>query len=184
MSSPRPSGGMIHGLPTTNRAHVRPDRTATPTTLEGYGGRFASGDAWERQRGSINNRYGTESAMNAYGRFISQQRGSRQLGDMSRQFGRQTPIFKSQFGQRGLAGPSVKSGVMQNSMQNYLGDYGRDYGRSQQETTQTLQGYDLNQDNLNSWRQQQMADIEASKATAIANDAAQLEWLRSIVGGL
>ena len=103
---------------------------------------------------------------------------------MQQGFQRKTPLFKSQFGQRGLAGPNVQSGVMQNSMNQYLGDYGRDYGRAQQDLTQQLQGYDMNQSNLDAWRQQQMGDIEAQKATAIANDAAQIEWLRSIVGGL
>lgn len=146
-------------------------------TTPNYGG-------YERQKGSVDQQHGSQSATNAYGRFISQQRGSRQLGDMKRGFQRQTPIFKSQFGQRGLAGPNASSGVMRQSMQNYLGDYGRDFGRAQQDVTQQLQGYDMNQDNLNSWRQQQMADIEAQKATAIAQDAAQLEWLRSMVGGL
>lgn len=140
--------------------------------------------SFERQKGAVDERYGSESTTNAYGRFISQQRGSRQLGDMNRSFGRQTPLYKSQFAQRGLTGGGVSSGVMKQSMQNYLGDYGREYGRTQQDITQGLQQHDLNQDNLTSWRNQQMADIEAQKASAIANDAAQLEWLRQMVGGL
>ena len=139
---------------------------------------------YERSKNDANYRYGTESATNAYGRFISQQRGSRDLGDMSRNFGRQMPLQKSQFGQRGLAGPGVQSGVMQNSMNNYLGDYARGYGRQQQDTTQQLQGYDLNQDNLNSWYQQSLGDIEGQKARDIAMDASQIDALRQQVGGL
>ena len=139
---------------------------------------------YERSKNDANYRYGTESATNAYGRFISQQRGSRQLGDMSRNFGRQMPLQKSQFGQRGLSGPGVQSGVMQNSMNNYLGDYARGYGRQQQDNTQQLQQYDLNQDNLNSWYQQSLGDIEGQKARDIAADAAQIDALRNQVGGL
>ena len=140
--------------------------------------------SYERQNGAVDYKYGTDSATNAYGRFISQQRGSRQLGDMTKGFQRRTPIYKSQFGQRGIGGGGVSSGVMKQSMQNYLGDYGTDYGRAQQDITQGLQQYDLNQDNLNAWRQQQNAEIEAQKAQAIAADAAQLDWLRQMVGGL
>ena len=139
---------------------------------------------YERAKGDVEYSYGKDAATNAYGRFISQQRGSRGLADTSRQFGRQTPLFKSQCGQRGLANSGVQSGVMQNSMNNYLGDYARNYGRQQQDLTQNLQQYDMNQSNLDAWRTQQLGSIEASKARAIADDAAQLEWLRSIVGGL
>jgi len=139
---------------------------------------------YERQKNDASYRYGTESATNAYGRFISQQRGNRKLGDMNRSFGRQMPSYKAQFGQRGLSGPGVQSGVMQNSMNNYLGDYSRGYGRQQQDNTQQLQQYDLNQDNLTSWHQQEMGNIEAQKAQAIAMDAAQIDALKQLVGGL
>ena len=139
---------------------------------------------YERQKNDASYRYGTESATNAYGRFISQQRGNRSLGGMSRSFGRQMPNFKSQFGQRGMSGPGVQSGVMQRSMNNYLGDYARNYGRQQQDNTQQLQQYDLNQDNLNSWHQQELGNIEGQKAQDIATDAAQIDALKQLVGGL
>ena len=144
---------------------------------------YSYGD-YERSKNDANYRYGTESATNAYGRFISQQRGSRNLGDMSRNFGRQMPQYKSQFGQRGLSGGGVQSGVMQNSMNNFVGDYARGYGRQQQDTTQQLQQYDLNQDNLTSWYQQELGNIEGQKARDIATDASQIEALREQVGGL
>lgn len=139
---------------------------------------------YERQKTDASYRYSTESANNAYGRFISQQRGNRQLGDMSRSFGRQMPQYKSQFAQRGLAGAGINSGVMQQSMGNYLGDYARGYGRQQQDNTQQLQQYDLNQDNLTAWHQQQMGNIEGQKARDIAMDASQIQALKALVGGL
>jgi hypothetical protein len=139
---------------------------------------------YERQRADVNYKYGTESTTNAYGRFISQQRGERGLNDSYRGYQRQFPQQTSQFGRRGLSGNGVSSGVMQNSMNNFVGDFGRNFGRQQQDLTQELQQYDFGQVNLDAWRQQQMQGIEAQKQRDIANDAAQLDYLRQIVGGL
>ena len=143
----------------------------------------AYGD-YERQKADVGYKYGTEATTNAYGRFLSQQRGERGLGDSYRGYQRQFPQQTSQFGQRGLSGSGISSGVMRNSMNNYIGDFARGYGRQQQDLTQNLQQYDLNQVNSNAWYQQQMQAIEAQKQRDIANDASQLEFLRSIVGGL
>lgn len=139
---------------------------------------------YERQKADTQYKYSNDSITNAYGRFISQQRGERGLGDMYRGYQRQFPTYTSQFGRRGLAGGGINSGVMRNSMNNYIGDFARDYGRGINDLTNQLQQYDLNQVNLDSWRQQQMQAIEAEKQRAIANDAAQLEYLRTMVGGL
>lgn len=139
---------------------------------------------YDRQKADVNYRYGTDAATNAYGRFLSQQRGERGLGDSYRGYQRQFPRQTAQFGQRGLSGSGVSSGVMRNSMNNYIGDFARNYGRQQQDLTQNLQQYDLGQSNMNAWYQQQMQAIEAQKQRAIADDASQLEYLRAIVGGL
>ena len=143
----------------------------------------AYGD-YQRQKADTQYKYGQDSVTNAYGRFISQQRGQRGLNDSYQGYQRQFPQQTSQFGRRGLAGGGINSGVMKNSMNNFIGDFARDYGRQQQDMTQTLQGYDLNQNNLNGWRDQQMAAIEADKQRGIAMDAAQLDYLRQLVGGL
>jgi len=139
---------------------------------------------YELSKRDIEYDYGQQSTQNAYGRFLSQQRGSRQLGDMSRNFGQSYAPYKAQFGNRGLAGPGVNSGVQRQAMSNFAGNYLRDYGRSQQDLTQQLQQFDLNQNNLTAFRQQSLADIEAQKAQQIANDAAALDYLRQLVGGL
>ena len=148
--------------------------TFTPYDAGGY----------ERQKRDVEYDYGAQSATNAYGRFLSQQRGERSLGDTRRNYEWGYAPYKATFGQRGLAGGGVQSGVMQNSMANYVGNYVRDYGRQQQDLTQQLQQFDLNQNNLDAFRQQSLADIEANKAQQIANDAQTIEYLRQLVGGL
>ena len=143
----------------------------------------AYGD-YERQKADTQYKYSNDAVTNAYGRFISQQRGERGLGDSFRGYQRQFPRQTASFGQRGLSGSGVNSGVMRSSMNNFIGDFARNYGRQQQDLTQELQGYDMNQSNLDAWREQAMAGIEADKQRAIANDAGALEYLRAIVGGL
>ena len=139
---------------------------------------------YERSKNQIYSQYGNEATTNAYGRFISQQRGQRGLGDMSREFGRSMPHFKANFGTRGLSGPGVRSGTMRNSMNQYVGDYAQQYGRAQQDMTQELQQADVRQSNLDAWRQQSLADLEAEKAAGIARDAQNIEWLRQQMGSL
>jgi len=140
--------------------------------------------AYERQKSGVEYDYGQQSATNAYGRFLSQQRGERSLADTTQQFNRGYAPYKAQYGQRGLAGGGIQSGVQQQAMANYAGDYARNYGYQQQDLTQQLQQYDMNQNNLTAFHQQSLADIEAQKAQSIANDAQAIEYLRQLVGGL
>jgi hypothetical protein len=146
-------------------------------SIPDYGG-------YERQRGDITYKYSQDAATNAYGRFISQQRGQRTLGDMSQAYGRAYPGYKAQFGQRGLSGGGVNSGAMQRSMNQYVGDYARDYGRAQQDQTAELQQYDLQQRNLDQWRNQALQDIETQKAQDIANAALNLQYWKQAMGGI
>ena len=69
-------------------------------------------------------------------------------------------------------------------MRNYIGDYGRQYGRVQQDATQQLQQFDLNQANLDAWRQAELSNIRQREAMDTANTATQLDYLRQMVGGL
>lgn len=138
---------------------------------------------YEAARRGISDRYGTESATNAYGRFLSQQRGSRQLSDSTRNFNRSMPGFTARFGARGLSGPNAQSGVMQRSMQNYVGDHYRNQARMGQDMTNELQGYDLGQSQLDAWRQSSLADLELQRTQDIASAAANLEALKTYFGG-
>lgn len=138
---------------------------------------------YESQRRGISNQYNQQTAANAYGRFVAQQRGKRGLADAKRNFGRQVPGFTAQWGQRGMTGPGVQSGVFQNAMQRFVGDFQRDYGRMQQDMTSDLQGYDLQQANFEQAKQQALADLRMQQQMQIANTAQQLAALRPFIGG-
>jgi|SRR6478609_931959 len=128
-------------------------------------------------------RYNTDKAQNAYGRFLSQQRGERTLGDMQTNFNRSLPKFGAQWGQRGLAGPGINSGVRQRAYSNYLGDFGRDYTRTQSDIQQDLGNYDLQSAQSDAWLTSSLASIEADRQAEIANQALAIEALRPYLGG-
>jgi hypothetical protein len=112
---------------------------------------------YERKRRDINQDYTTQSATNAYSRFLSQQRGQRNIADYTRQYGRQSedlnraygrntadytqnyqrgaPKLTAAYGNRGLATGGVQSGVYGKAMQNYVGDYNQQMGRATEDYT-------------------------------------------------
>lgn len=150
-------------------------------TVSGYTPNLAG---YQEQENELRYRYNTDRATNAYGRFLSQQRGERTTGDLSQQFNRQLPNYRAGFAQRGLAGPGMHSGVMQRSMSNYLGDYARDYGRAQQDATQEAQNYDLQAAQMDAYLNNGLASIEQGKQNEIANAALAIEALRPYLGNL
>jgi len=139
---------------------------------------------YERQRGDVEYKYGTDSATNAYGRFLGQQRYERQTSDAQRAYGRAYPGYKANFGQRGLSGGGINSGAMKRSMGNFVGDYQRDYTRAAQDQTLANQQFDLGQANLDQWRQQALQGIETDKANEIAMAAQNLQQLKDLLGSL
>ena len=101
---------------------------------------------------------------------------------MSKQYGRAYPGFKANFGQRGLSGGGINSGTMQQSMNRFVGDYAQQYQRAQQYMAEEVQQYDLNQQNLDQWRQQALLDVEQDKANDIANAAMNLQYWKQLRG--
>jgi hypothetical protein len=150
--------------------------------LSGYG--VPDSGAYEQQASDLQYRYNTDRAQNAYGRFLSQQRGERSLGGMQRSFNRALPGYKANFAQRGLSGPGVRSGSMRRSMGNYLGDYARDYGAAQQDIQQEAQNYDLQGAQLDAYYNNSLAALEQQKQNEIANAAMAIEALRPYLGGV
>lgn len=149
-------------------------------TVSGYG--VPDTGAYDRAASDLQYRYNTDSATNAYGRFLSQQRGSRDLGDLTKTYQRQLPSVYSNFNARGLGGAN-NSGLQQRAMQNYVGDYGTSYLRSQQDTTSDLQQYDLSQAQNTANYNDQLLSLQAQKARDIANAALGIEALRPYLGG-
>jgi hypothetical protein len=139
---------------------------------------FVDPSVYEQQKRAVTNQFGQQSAMNALGRFVSQQRGDRQIADYTRDWQRQTPKFTASYAKRGLAGGGVQSGVYQNAMRNYTGDYTQNLNRMYADRQSEMNQYDLNQANYGANQQMALADIETNKAREIANAAQYLTALK------
>jgi hypothetical protein len=150
--------------------------------LSGYG--VPDTGAYTQAASDLQYRYNTDRSTNAYGRFLSQQRGNRTLSDYTQGFQRTLPSYKSSFMQRGLGGPGINSGVMRRSMGNFLGDYASQYGRAQQDAQQEAQNYDLQGAQMDAYYNNSLAALEQQKQQDIANAAAAIEALRPFLGGL
>ena len=150
-----------------------------PADTPGYNAGY-----YDQQSADLNYRYNTDKAQNAYGRFLSQQRGERTLGDMSKNFNRGLPNYRAQFGQRGLSGGGIRSGAMNRSMRNMLGDYSTDYSRTQQDVTQELQQHDLAGTQLDAYLNNSLAALDQQKQYDIMNAALSIEAMRPFLGGL
>lgn len=138
---------------------------------------------FQAQRRQIDSGYTAQRATNDYARTLGQQRGSRQLIDQTRSFGRAVPKLNASLGRRGLSGPGIRSGVAAGALQRFVGDYQRDQYQGQQDLAQQGQSYDIQNANLAAQRAQALADIEANKQREIALAALNIKAIQPLIGG-
>ena len=138
---------------------------------------------YERQRRAVQDQYSANSTTNEYSRFLSQQRGQRQIGDNARNFGRSYPKFASGWGNRGLQTAGTRSGLYQQAMQQYVGDYGRNTDQIMQGYADEQRGFDLSAQRMQTEQQRALADIEAAKQNEIAMTALNIQQLKPLIGG-
>ena len=123
---------------------------------------------YESARRSVNTQWSAKRAANEYGRHVAQQRGSRQVGDNAREFGRAWPKFSAGWGKRGHTAPGMKSGFYQKAMSNYLGDHQRNTNTLLDGIQQEQQQFELSGSRMDADRDRALADIEMEKQRAIA----------------
>lgn len=82
---------------------------------------------FETQLADLQNKYAQDNAVQEYGRFLGQQRFSRQREDMNRDYMRQFPRFTGRWA--GRLGSGVKSGVFNEALTNNVNDFGRSMTR-------------------------------------------------------
>jgi hypothetical protein len=136
---------------------------------------------YERQRRNLQQNLAQQSAFNAYERYLADTRAQRGIQDIEESaFGirREVPRLTSAYGQRGLTGQGVKSGVYNRALNEYGQQRTRELSRAQQDLASALRGYDLRQAGFQSGYETGLADLEAEKARQIAADAAALINLR------
>lgn len=136
--------------------------------------------SYEAKRRSYLQNYASTGAMEAYKNFLSQQRGQRDIADLSRQYEEATPKFVASYGRRNLVAPNVRSGVFSRALQDFAAQRVRGQSQAEESLRQQAMQYDLQQRQLRDQLQQQLADLEFDKARQIEEDAQAL--LRYRVG--
>jgi len=133
---------------------------------------------FEANRRSLTRQYGATAAMNAYRKFLSQRRGQRSMEDYERGVERALPQLTSSYGQRGLYGEGIRSGIFNRAMGEFGTEAVRQRGRLQEDITGEQQAFDIQQRQLLAELESQLGDLETQKARQIAADAAALLQLR------
>jgi hypothetical protein len=138
---------------------------------------------YTRARRTATNAYAADSAMRAYARLLSQQRGARQITDLNKQYADQTPRLMASYGQRNLAGPNISSGIYSRGLQDFAAKQYSDANSLQSRINEQLQKIDLQQTRARESWQNRLADIEMQKQAKIAQTAAQINRMKPLMGG-
>jgi hypothetical protein len=129
---------------------------------------------FEARRRGLQQQYSAQSALNEYARFLSQQRGSRQVGEFQRGLVEQIPKFGRSYGKRGLYGSGIKSGIFNKALSQFGEEAARRRSEIEQGLAEQQRQYDLQGAAYQTQYEQSLADLEAEKARIIGETAAGL----------
>ena len=120
---------------------------------------------------------------NTYANFLAQQRGNRNIADITKQFKAQTPRVMSSFLKRGLAGPGMQSGVYERGLQDFATQRFEGINTAQQDLNAELDRLKSERADINANYKQDLADLEAEAAAKQAEAAALLTAFKPYIGG-
>jgi hypothetical protein len=136
---------------------------------------------YEQQRRGLQTSLGQQQALNTYRRYLAETAGQRPITQIQEAaFGiqKQVPRLTANYGQRGLQGMGVRSGVFKKALGDYASERTKQLGYAQSDLANQLRGYDLAATQGQESYQESLKDIESNKARQIAADAAALLELR------
>lgn len=120
---------------------------------------------------------------NAYANMLAQQRGNRQIADVTQQFKKQTPRVMSAFLKRGLAGPNVQTGVYERGLQDFAGQRFQAVDQATQERNAEMDRFRNERAGIEAQYKQDLADLEMEQAQKMAETAALLTAFKPYIGG-
>lgn len=138
---------------------------------------------YEKARRGVNQTHGAQSAAGEFGRFIGNQRSARDQGDYRTNFSRTQDPFMGGMARRGLTGGGIQSGTFQHAMSQRATDFAQGQGRMVEDQANMNRQWDFGQANLDSQRQDALADIQQQEAAEIAAAALQIKALKPLFGG-
>jgi hypothetical protein len=136
-----------------------------------------------QRKNSVYGDFAAKVAANQFSRTLAARDGARRLQDYTKGYQAGLPNLTTSYTRRGMAGPSVRSGVYQNAMSRYASDYTTGLGRMNEDNFHNLQGFDMNSARFAAERDAALSDLELQKAALIANTASQIQSLRPYMGG-
>lgn len=133
---------------------------------------------YEAQKRSAATSRDATLAQNAYSRFLSQQRGARQLADLDRGMTAGIGKMSSTFGRRGLA----NSGIFARAQNDYSQNWMQQRQDVNDSLLQAMRQLDFGDRNAWASYETTVADAEAQKQADILATAASLQQMRPFLG--
>jgi hypothetical protein len=111
-------------------------------------------------------------ATNDYSRFLAQQRGQRELGNLTQQWNTQREKLPGDYIRRGVYGSG--SGLYTQGLQNYARDRGQSEAGATDTYNQALRSYDLTADEIRRKAQQGALNLDAERQSRYQGTSAKL----------
>ena len=116
----------------------------------------------------------SESLANQQAAFMGQMRGKRNIADITRTYTEGYRPIQAAYGQRGLGGPNVKSGIRRQGLAKYAQTMQRELGRETENMQTELNSISAMEASQQSSLDDYLNQLQFSKAQQIMADAAAL----------
>ena len=136
-----------------------------------------SGNYGLSQAGAILRRR-NRSIANQQAATLGQQRGSRKMSDITKQYVEGFQPKMAQYGRRGLAGPNVKSGIQRKGLEQYATNLQSSLGAESTNLQNELNQISVDEANSESELQQYINDLALAKNQRIIDTATALRQLQ------
>lgn len=137
---------------------------------------------YEAKRRTAFDQLSAGTSRNAYAKFLSKQRGDRNLEMMKSSYEKQLPTYVSGLLQRGLGGPNVRSGIADRTLNDAAVGFQNTYNDATDALNQDQAGFDTTQAGYTDAYNNTINDIESEKAKAIRESAYSLNAFRPFLG--
>ena len=118
------------------------------------------------------------SIANTQAATLGQQRGSRKMSDITKQYVEGFQPKMAQYGRRGLAGPNVKSGIQRKGLEQYATNLQSSLGAESTNLQNELNQISVDEANSESELQQYINDLALAKNQKIIDTATALRQLQ------
>jgi hypothetical protein len=118
------------------------------------------------------------SIANTQAATLGQQRGSRKMSDITKQYVEGFQPKMAQYGRRGLAGPNVASGIQRKGLERYATDLQSSLGAETTNLQNELNAISMDEAASQSELEQYINDLALAKNQKIVDTATQLRQLQ------